>query len=328
MKFYHLCILILLTACAHKGEEKMSFDAELSGFEYPYKVDTYKLSSQGKTLDFRYMDITPREKLKGVVVLLHGKNFSGYYWERVATDLVVKGYRVIVPDQIGFGKSSKPTDYLYSFHQLALNTMTLLKSLNVSEFILVGHSMGGMLGVHMSSSYSKQIKKLILINPIGLEDYLKYVDYKDPEFFYQSEVSKTVEKLRNYQKKNYYAGNWSEEYEKLLTPFKGWRAGSDWEQVAMVNALTYNPIFAEEVVSKFSSLKVPVTLIVGTRDRTGPGRNWMKQGVNYKLGQYQNLGKRMKSELKSLKLYELEDLGHMPQFENYGEFENVFSKSF
>ena len=48
----------------------------------------------------RYMDIGDKNADK-VIVLLHGKNFSGYYWERIANDLLKRKYRVVIPDQIG-----------------------------------------------------------------------------------------------------------------------------------------------------------------------------------------------------------------------------------
>lgn len=328
MTKFLIILTLMFAGCAHHDGKKLSFDAELSGFEYPFEVKNFKLDSQRKTLNFRYMDVKPSKPARRTVVLLHGKNFSGYYWERLAKDLLEQGNRVIIPDQIGFGKSSKPTDYLYSFHQLGLNTIKLLDHLEVSKFVLVGHSMGGMLATHMSVNYSSRIKKLILINPIGLEDYLKYVEYKDPQFFYQSEVSKTVDQFRDYQKKNYYAGEWNETYEALLRPFKGWKSGSDWKQVAWVNALTYNPIFAEEIVSKFSQLQIPVALIIGTRDKTGPGRNWKKNGVTYQLGQYHKLGKQVKAQVKNLELFELKGLGHMPQFEDYQIFKSHFDIAF
>jgi len=46
---------------------------------------------------------------------LHGKNFSGAYWQDTMTALLAEGYRVVAPDQIGFGKSSKPAHFQYSF---------------------------------------------------------------------------------------------------------------------------------------------------------------------------------------------------------------------
>ena len=304
-------------------DSKLSFYEELSQFSYPFEVHSFALESQNQSLSMRYMDIGDQHSDKAIV-LLHGKNFSGYYWKRIAEDLIKAGYRVVIPDQIGFGKSSKPDYYQYSFSQLASNTQLLLKSLNIRSYTLVGHSMGGMLGVNMAYLFPDSVNKLILINPIGLEPYLDYVEYKEPGFFYQKELSKTIDKVRDYQKKNYYDGEWNEEYERLLIPYKGWLNGPDWKKVAWNNALTYGPIFTEDITSKLEKITQETYLIIGTRDTTGPGRAWKKTGVDHKLGQYHKLGKAAKSKIKNSTLLELPGLGHLPQFEDYERFSEVF----
>lgn len=304
----------------------VKYNKELDGFEYPFEVKTFNFNSQNQDLKMRYMDIGDKEAKK-VIVLLHGKNFAGYYWEQVAQDLVNKKYRVIVPDQIGFGKSSKPEHYQYNFAQFALNTKSLLDSLNITKFDLVGHSMGGMLAVTFAVNYSPSIDKLILINPIGLEDYSQYVEYKDTNFFYKSQLNASAEKAINYQKKNYYDGKWSNKYEALLLPLKGMVAGDDWQIVAWNNALTYGPIFAENMVAKFSQITNQTFLIIGTRDTTGPGRGWLKPGVTRKLGDYKTLGKNAQSLIKGSTLIELDGLGHMPMYEDYSAFDKAFNQA-
>lgn len=274
-----------------------------------------------------YMDINNKKENK-TVVLLHGKNFSGFYWERIANDLVKRGYRVIIPDQIGFGKSTKPKSYQYSFGQLALNTMDLLKSLNVNKFSLVGHSMGGMLATTIADSNPMNVEQIISINPIGLEEYIKYVQFKDPSFFYKIEFNKTSDKIISYQKKNYYDGKWSDEYQKLVDPFIRQLNHKDWPLVAWNNALTYGPIFSENILPKIERYKMPSFFILGTRDRTGPGRNWKKDGVKHKLGQYQNFRKKLKKLNPKSTVYVLDRLGHLPQFEDYERFSSVFYKQF
>ncbi len=320
MKRYFLILVSVFALLSQTfADSPVKYNKELDGFSYPFKVKTFKLNSQNQNLKMRYMDIGDRDAKK-VIVLLHGKNFSGYYWQRVAKDLLKKKYRVIMPDQIGFGKSSKPNSYQYSFGQLALNTKSLLDSLNVKSFDLVGHSMGGMLATTFAVNYPKSVNKLILINPIGLEDYGKYAKFKDVNFFYKRELAKTLDKARNYQKKNYYDGKWSSEYEKLLLPLKGMLAGDDWSIIAWNNALTYGPIFSENIVDRLSQIRSETFLIIGTRDKTGPGRGWLKDGVTRKLGQYNELGKSTKKLIKGSTLIELEGLGHMPQYENYKVF--------
>lgn len=83
------------------------------------------------------MDVLPTSKSNGrVVVLLHGKNFYGSYWENTIKTLSAAGYRVVVPDQIGFGKSAKP-NITYSFDLLAANTLELLDKLKLDRDIIV-----------------------------------------------------------------------------------------------------------------------------------------------------------------------------------------------
>ena len=105
--------------------KKVSFDKNLSGYDYPFKLNRYKFQSQGKDLDMAYMYLPTSNSDKGVVTLLHGKNFNGAYWKETAELLNSMGYGVLIPDQLGFGKSSKPLDYQYSFEALSNNTKNL-----------------------------------------------------------------------------------------------------------------------------------------------------------------------------------------------------------
>ena len=81
-----------------------------------------------------------------------------------------------MPDQIGFGKSSKPNIH-YSFHLLATNTRKLVDSLDIKQAIVVGHSMGGMLAIRFTLMYPETVMRLVLEDPIGLEDYREFVPY-------------------------------------------------------------------------------------------------------------------------------------------------------
>src|SRR5690606_37543041 len=144
----------------------------LADFAYPHAVQTFAFTSQGQPLVMAYMDVPPAGTANGhTAVLFHGKNFCGATWEGVIAPLAAAGYRVVVPDQIGFCKSTKPATYQMSFHQLAANTRALLESLGVARPILVGHSMGGMLATRHALSFPDDTAALVLVNPIGLEDW-------------------------------------------------------------------------------------------------------------------------------------------------------------
>ena len=323
--------LLVLTNNALAGTSQdtsaLSYDALLSNYEYDFKVNYFALESQKQSLKMAYIYLKPTKADMPTVTLMHGKNFNADYWTTTAQYLQSLGYGVLIPDQIGFGKSSKPTNYQYSFATLAHHTHALIDSLNIKESIVLGHSMGGMLASRFALMYPNATKKLILLNPIGLENYLQYVDYKDTNFFYKNELSKTPEGVKKYQQKNYYDGKWNTTYSALTDFITGQIQGPDKEQMAWVNAKTYDMIFTQPVITEFKDLTVPVKLIIGTRDRTGPGRNWKKEDVDYELGRYDKLGKHAATLIPDAQLFELDNLGHLPHIEDFERFKNVLQKA-
>ena len=160
-----------LTAALAATAQPAPLNATLDGYEYPFPVKMLPLRLERQALRMAYMDVPPTTKANGrTVVLLHGKNFFGAYWRETIRTLTGAGFRVVVPDQVGFGKSDK-ADIHYSFHQLARNTKRLLDTLGVARAVVVGHSMGGMLATRFALLYPETVEKLVLENPIGLEDY-------------------------------------------------------------------------------------------------------------------------------------------------------------
>lgn len=327
-------VLILAAISAHAAtgdviaREKIGgYDQYLTGYEYPYRVEYFKFSSQGQSLKMAFMYLPAKQVDMPVVVLMHGKNFNGAYWKTTAEWLQNQGYGVLIPDQIGFGKSSKPVDYQYSFSALAKNTRNMMASLGIDKAIITAHSMGGMVGTRFALNYPDATEKLVLINPIGLENYLRYTEYKDVNFFYHSAKQLTAEKIIAYQKKNYYDGDWNSDYEALTVPLVGMINGPDNDQLAYVSALTYDMIFTQPVIEEFHYLQVPTQLILGTRDRTGPGRNWKRSKVDYELGRYDLLGAKVRQLNPEVRITELEAVGHLPHIEAFNRFILAYKKS-
>jgi pimeloyl-ACP methyl ester carboxylesterase len=325
-----LLFVVLLSPPVPAGEKGDSaglvYDAQLSGYDYGYEVSYLSIDSQRQSLKMAYIYLEGKPDAP-VITLMHGKNFNAHYWMPAAAYLHEKGYGVLVPDQIGFGKSSKPDNYQYSFSVLAHHTRDLMSALNIKKSIVIGHSMGGMLASRFALMYPQTTQRLILVNPIGLENYLQYVEYRDTDFFYEKELAKTPGGVKRYQQENYYAGQWNEQYEALTDFMVGQIQGPDKEHIAWVNAKTYDMIFTQPVITEFQNISVPVRLIIGTRDRTGPGRNWKKPGVDYELGRYDRLGKAAASLIPDAELYELNDLGHLPQIEDFERFKDVLEKA-
>ncbi|KAL5115837.1 hypothetical protein ACEQ8H_006239 [Pleosporales sp. CAS-2024a] len=170
------------------------------------------MTSQRLGLSMAYMDVAPTNttcKKNNTIVLLHGKNFCGATWEDSARRLSAWGYRVIVPDQIGFCKSSKPAAYQSSLQQLAYNTQSLLQSLGIARTKMLGHSMGGMLATRFSLMYPNTTSHLILTNLLGLEDWQALgVPWRTIESLWQDEQATTYTSIRNYEQATYYVNTW------------------------------------------------------------------------------------------------------------------------
>ena len=301
-------------------------DPELKNFAYPFPVEYFPVKVKTQNLRMAFMDIKPEGEVKGTVLLLHGKNFSGNYWERTANDFKKAGYRVIIPDQIGFGKSSKPESFPYTFHYLAELTHNLMTSRKADKYYVVGHSMGGMLATRLSLMYPDHVQKLLLINPIGLEDWKTKVPYKNVNELYANELKSDETKIRDYQKASYFDGQWKPEYEKGIEIAVGWTKHKDYKRVAWNAALTTDMVFTQPVVYEFKNLKVPTLLLIGTRDRTAVGKAWADPAVKEELGRYDRLGKEVIKTIPQGKLVELPGIGHIPQVESYDSYwQNVIS---
>lgn len=295
-------------------------DANLSNVEYPFQVTFKTIKNQEQDLKMAYMDVKPTNWNGKTILLLHGKNFNGYYFEETAKALSKEGFRVVMPDQIGFGKSSKPKQYQFSFHQLGENTKEIMDDLGVQKFILLGHSMGGMLASRMAVMYPENVEKLILANPIGLEDYKRFSPYQNIEKQYAAELKNTYDSYKDYQLKFYYDGKWKPEYDKWLNLLAGWTIHKDYPQVAWNAALTSDMIYTQPVVYDFEKITAPTLLIIGTRDRTAIGKGNAPKELQPLMGLYQNLGKETQKKIKGSKLVELDNVGHSPHIEVFDRF--------
>src|SRR6478752_2433964 len=89
---------------------------------YPFPTSYLPLTLYGQDVRIAFMDVAPAAAANGhTVVLLHGNNFAGFYFGGPIDALRREGFRVIVPDQIGYGRSSKPI-IPYNFYDWARNT--------------------------------------------------------------------------------------------------------------------------------------------------------------------------------------------------------------
>ncbi|MFC4520569.1 alpha/beta fold hydrolase [Cupriavidus pinatubonensis] len=328
MKYLHLArraaigavVTLLATAAlaaSPADDDEPAFGPELQGFDYPYPVQSRAFTSQGEAMQMAYMDVRPARANGDTVVLLHGKNFCAATWVATIHVLADAGYRVIAPDQIGFCKSTKPAHYQYSFQQLARNTQDLLASLGVGRAIVMGHSTGGMLAMRYALMYPAQTQQLVLVNPIGLEDWkAKGVPSLSVDEWYERELKTTAGRIRGYERETYYVGQWQPAYERWVQMLAGMNRGPGKRQVAWNSALIYDMIFTQPVVYEMGEIKPPTLLLIGDKDTTAIAKDVAPPDVKARVGRYQELAKLAARTIPDARIVEFPELGHAPQMQD------------
>lgn len=295
--------------------------AAMENWPYPYPVQMLQFEMDGRPVRMAYMDVKPEMPNGQTIVLLHGKNFGADYWANTLKAMSGYGYRVIAPDQIGFGKSSKP-EIRYTFAMLAENTARLLDHLRLNRVVVVGNSMGGMLAVHFARRYPERVSALVLENPLGLEDYVPSIPAQETSNLVKLEMAQTPASYRNFVK-SYFPTNWKPEYERFVEQFARVQLSGDYPRFAQVSALTYQMIYEGPIYNELPKLTVPTLLVIGQSDRTVFGRRFAPPEVVKPLGNFPQLGRASQQRIPGAQLKEFNGVGHVPHLEMPERFHAV-----
>jgi len=103
-----------------------------------------------------------------VVVLVHGLGGRAEDWRELAPYVAKAGFRVYLPDLIGYGRSEKPADFSYSVRDEANVVVGFLDALGLKQVDLGGWSMGGAIAQHVAAEYPQRVRRLMLFDSAGL----------------------------------------------------------------------------------------------------------------------------------------------------------------
>jgi pimeloyl-ACP methyl ester carboxylesterase len=307
--------MALFVAFAPQAVRAEAMGIALEGFPYPYPVHFMPMTLEGEDLRLAYMDAPPLGPSNGrTVVLLHGRNFPASYWEPTIKALTEAGYRVVAPDQIGFGKSSKPT-FAYSFDAMARATIALLDSLHVDRFDLVGHSMGGMLAVRLARAYSPRIDHLVLYSPIGLEDYRFCVPPVTDEMLAKHERELTADGYRKQLMTNYALSLPSSAIEPFVQLREQIKESGEYPRWLKSFVASYQMIYSQPVAHEIRLIDRPTLFIMGANDHNAPGRAFAPPELRAKMGQNAELAQALAARMANAKVKVLEGVGHLGHLE-------------
>ncbi len=286
----------------------------LEGWPYPAPIHWQPCVIGGQAARMAYMDVAPTGRTNGkTVVLLHGKPFDSSYWAGPMRDLAAAGYRVIVPDQVGFNKSSKP-DVDYSLDTLAELTVNLLSGLQVKTASLLGHAAGGMLAVRIATASPDHVDRLVLEAPIGLVDYRRFIAPQTTETLVSEERRRTVASYRALMRSFFPVLPAA-----AMEPFVEWRmrvAGSgEYERFCRAAAATYQMIYREPVRDQYPDIRCPTLVIVGAKDGTAPLKHYAAPDMVASMPALAAAAPDAVRDLRHGSLLVVPGVGHVPHLE-------------
>jgi pimeloyl-ACP methyl ester carboxylesterase len=305
-----LLALSFMPAFAAEAPPREPYGIDLEGFPYPYPVSLLPLVNDGEDLRMAFMDVAPVQPNGRTVVLLHGRNFPSSYWAPVIKMLSEAGYRVVVPDQIGFGKSSKPLGELH-FDTLARNTIALLDHLGIAKADIVAHSLGGMLGVRIARAYPDRVAHLVLTAPIGLEDYRLYVPPTPTEKILDNEDKLSADGYRKQLQINYALKLPPDQVTPFIDARFNIKGSADYPRWLRAFVSSAQMIYREPVAHEIPLISLPTLFIMGADDHNAPGRPNAPEALRAKMGQNADLARAFAAQMPDARAEVIADTGHL-----------------
>lgn len=99
------------------------------------------------------------------VILLHGFPDFWYGWRHQIEALTARGFRLIMPDQRGYGRSDKPAEVAaYDIAQLNNDILQLMDAMKLSRVSLVAHDFGGAVAWWLAANHPERVERLVVLN--------------------------------------------------------------------------------------------------------------------------------------------------------------------
>ena len=266
---------------------------------YPHPVQFLSLNLYGQDVRIAYMDVAPVGPPNGqTVVFLHGGSYYGWYWKEQIEALRNEGFRVVVKDRLGWGRSSKPIlPYSISLH--ASNTARLLEHLGVSEAAVVGHSIGGQMASRFAFLYPEMATHLVMVNPVGLTDNRRGRGFQPAsgEIDLEPDMQGVYESAVRTQQNRYV--EWRPEFLEHIRIRYGQRLSGEWPRLAYVQSLGGNLRSIDSVVNDWPHIDTKAMVLGGEQD--GPD--------------FPELARNVAESLQNAELVLIPNVGHNPHEE-------------
>ena len=131
-------------------------------FEPHYLFSDAVMNVSDRRLRIHYLDEGPRDASE-TILLMHGEPTWSYTFRHMIPILTNAGYRVIVPDLVGFGRSDKPAQRTdYSYERQVVWMADFVRQLGLTNVTLFGHDWGGLIGLRLVASSPERFARVVL----------------------------------------------------------------------------------------------------------------------------------------------------------------------
>jgi len=185
-------------------------------------------------------------------LILHGWGSNAERWNEVALELSRNGFKVIIPDLPGFGKSGA-LDMPWDLNKYVNWIDEFIKIYNLKNFYLAGHSFGGALSCKIAIGHNQEMKKMFLIAPAFHRE-------KTAQKSFLKHIAKSV--------KIFYFLPFYGLFRKAV--YKFILRKSDYVYVEGVMKQTYLNVVKEDIAFQIPFIRVPTVIIWGDKDESTP----------------------------------------------------------
>ncbi len=227
------------------------------------------------------------------VLILHGWGSSSDSWLGIQERLAKKKYKVICPDFPGFGKSKTPQKP-WNVSNYAEWVADFIKSQELDNFLLLGHSFGGRAAIKFAISHPEKIKALILCASGGIK---QKPSLKTRIIFQLAHLgnlifsSKSLARVKRGVRNIFYA----------------FLRHKDYVKAEGVMRETIKKVIAEDLSSYLPEIEVKTLIIWGKRDKMLPVRD----------------AYTFKHNISNSQLEVLSKIGHSPHLEAPGKLSKI-----
>ena len=279
---------------AHWG----AISINLEDVPYPHPVQFLDRNLFGQDVRIAYMDVAPVGQPNGrTVVLLHGGSYYGWYWKYTIEALRNEGYRVVVKDRLGWGRSSKPI-LPYNINLHASNTKAILDHLGISQAAVGGHSWGGQMASRFAFLYPETTTELFMVNAIGLTDSRAGRPWREPtggnltpdlQQLYERTLAGEVRRVVE----------WKPEFLEHVRIRYGNALSGEWPRLNLVRSMAGNARSIDTIVHDWPQMATRALVIGGAED--GPN--------------FPEIARNVANALQNAELVLIPNVGHNPHLE-------------